>query len=514
MKLQSFKTNVLKATTLAVMCVLGAQTAYAEDAATWYQDGQAALAASKQIVPNAKRAKNVILFVGDGMGVSTVTAARIFEGQLRGVDGERNLLSFEKLPYVAMSKTYSTNQQTADSAPTMTAMVTGVKTNDGVLSVNQNVFNGGTDNAAIQANKLTTILELAEQNGRSTGVVSTARITHATPAATYAHTSTRDWETKTATTPAAGVNDIAAQAIDNFGLGKVGDGIEVFLGGGRTKFLPNTANDPEDAGRKGERTDGRNLITEYQTKFGADYVWNKAQFDAINPANTNRLIGLFERSHMEFEYDRPTDTAKEPSLAEMTDKAIDVLKKNPNGYFLMVEAGRIDHGHHAGNAYRALSDTVALSDAVKKALEKVDLKDTLIIVTADHSHTMTMAGYPARGNPVLGKVINPGETVFALAEDGKPYTTVSYANGKGYHVGSAGEGVYTLPTVAGRPADMTTVDTTDPDFHQEALVPVSAETHAAEDVQVFAGGPKAYLFHGVQEQSYIFHVMKDAFGFN
>ncbi len=507
------KSLSLKASALAALMVLGVPVSYAEDAADWTLDGQTALANAKKLFPNAKKAKNIILFVGDGMGVSTVTAARIFEGQMKGIDGERNLLSFEKLPYVAMSKTYSANQQTADSAPTMTAMVTGVKTNDGVLSVDQSVNNGDSDNALIQANRLTTILEMAEINGLSTGVVSTARITHATPAATYAHTSTRDWETKTATAPAAGVADIAAQAIDNFGAGGVGDGMEVFLGGGRTKFLPNTVNDPEDAGKKGERTDGRNLITEFQTKFDADFVWNKAQFDAFNAAGSKRLIGLFERSHMEFEYDRPNDTGKEPSLAEMTDKAIDVLQKNKKGFFLMVEAGRIDHGHHAGNAYRALSDTVALSDAVKKALEKVDLSDTLVIVTADHSHTMTMAGYPARGNPVLGKVVNPGETAFALAEDGKPYTTISYANGKGYHVGAPGEAVYTLPTAAGRVEDMTNVDTTNPDFHQEALVPAGSETHAAEDVQIFAGGPKAHLFHGVQEQSYIFHVMKDAFGF-
>ena len=498
---------------LAMFNALSIQTTYAEDANTWYQDGQAALATSKQMVPNKNPAKNIILFIGDGMGVSTVTAARIFEGQQKGLDGERNLLSFEKLPYVAMSKTYSANQQTADSAPTMTAIVTGVKTNDGVLSVNQRVLNGDADNAIIQANKLTTILELAEKNGLSTGVVSTARVTHATPAATYAHTSTRDWETKTAAVPAAGVPDIAAQAIDNFGLGKTGDGIEVLLGGGRTKFLPNTVNDPEDAGKKGERTDGRNLIAEYQVKFDANYVWNKTQFDAINLANTHRLIGLFERSHMEFEHDRAADFAKEPSLMEMTDKAIDILKKNPKGYFLMVEAGRIDHAHHAGNAYRALSETVALSDAVKKALGKIDLKDTLIIVTADHSHTMTLAGYPKRGNPILGKVVHPGETAFALGADGKPYTTISYANGKGYHVDSAGEDVYNLPAIAGRTADITAVDTTDPDFHQESLVPAMAETHAAEDVQIFADGPNAYLFHGVQEQSYIFHVMRDAFGF-
>ena len=507
------KSLSLKASAVAVMLALGSQIVYAEDASDWILDGQAALEKAKKLHPNDKRAKNIILFVGDGMGVSTVTAARIFEGQMKNIDGERNLLSFEKLPYLAMSKTYSANQQTSDSAPTMTAMVTGVKTNDGVLSADQTIFNGESNNALIQANKLTTILEMAELNGLSTGVVSTARITHATPAATYAHTSTRDWETKTATTPPAGVKDIAAQAIDNFGSGGIGDGIEVFLGGGRTKFLPNTVSDPEDTTRKGERVDGRNLVTEFQTKFNADFVWNKAQFDAFDAAGSKRLIGLFERSHMEFEHDRPADAGKEPSLAEMTDKAIDVLQKNKKGYFLMVEAGRIDHGHHAGNAYRAFSDTVALSDAVKKALEKVDLKDTLVIVTADHSHTMTMAGYPARGNPVLGKVINPGETAFALAEDGNPYTTISYANGKGYHVGSPGENVYSLPTAAGRVEDMTAVDTTNPDFHQEALVPAGSETHAAEDVQIFAGGPKAHLFHGVQEQSYIFHVMKDAFGF-
>ena len=507
------KSLSLKASAVAVMLALGSPIAYAEDASDWILDGQTALEKAKKLHPNAKRAKNIILFVGDGMGVSTVTAARIFEGQMKNVDGERNLLSFEKLPYLAMSKTYSANQQTSDSAPTMTAMVTGVKTNDGVLSADQTIFNGEANNALIQANKLTTILEMAEMNGLSTGVVSTARITHATPAATYAHTSTRDWETKTATAPPAGIKDIAAQAIDNFGAGGIGDGIEVFLGGGRTKFLPNTVSDPEDTSRKGERVDGRNLVTEFQTKFNADFVWNKAQFDAFDANGSKRLIGLFERSHMEFEHDRPTDAGKEPSLAEMTDKAIDVLQKNRKGYFLMVEAGRIDHGHHAGNAYRAFSDTVALSDAVKKALEKVDLKDTLVIVTADHSHTMTMAGYPVRGNPVLGKVINPGETAFALAEDGNPYTTISYANGKGYHVGSPGEAVYSLPTAAGRVEDMTAVDTTNPDFHQEALVPAGSETHAAEDVQIFAGGPKAHLFHGVQEQSYIFHVMKDAFGF-
>ncbi len=509
---------MMKATAIAVAMALTAPVVFAvEDANFWLNDGAAELAASKRLVPNARRAKNVILFIGDGMGISTITGARIFEGQQRGVDGERNLLAFEKLPYVALSKTYSTNQQTSDSAPTMTAMVSGVKTNDGILSLNQSVARSEPSNIVIQANKVTTILEQAELAGKSTGVVSTARITHATPAACYAHTPNRDWEAN-ANLPAAavtgGAKDIAAQLIDNFGTGAIGDGLEVALGGGRTYFLPNTVNDPEYNTTKGRRTDGRNLTTEFQTKFGGSYVYDKAGFDAINPATTNKLLGLFEPSHMKYEIDRAGDTLGEPSLAEMTTKSIDILKKNPKGYFLMVEAGRIDHGSHAGNAYRTFSDTVALSEAVKATMAKVDMNETLIIVTADHSHTLTIAGYPKRGNPILGKAMSPGRTTPDLASDGKPYTTVGFANGVGYYQNQAGDDVYAQPARAGRIEDMTSVDTEDKNFHQEITVPMQGgETHAGEDVAIFAGGPKAYLFHGVQEQSYIYQVMKEAFGY-
>jgi len=181
--------NRLSLIILIVICAIGTVPAMAENAETWIKDGEAALAASKRLQPELGRAKNVILFVGDGMGLATITASRIFEGQRKGLDGERNQLAFEHLPYLALSKTYSANQQTSDSASTMTAMVTGVKTNDGGLSVNQSVARSEPSNAVIQANKLTTILEKAELSGRSTGIVSTARITHATPAANYAHTS-------------------------------------------------------------------------------------------------------------------------------------------------------------------------------------------------------------------------------------------------------------------------------------------------------------------------------------
>jgi alkaline phosphatase len=107
---------------------------------------------------------------------------------------------------------------------------------------------------------------------------------------------------------------------------------------------------------------------------------------------------------MQFEYERPKDTAGEPTLADMTRAAIARLSRNGNGYVLLVEAARIDHANHYGNAYRALSDTVAMSDAVRAANEATSVDDTLIIVTADHSHVLNFAGYPKRGNPILGKV--------------------------------------------------------------------------------------------------------------
>ena len=220
---------------------------------SYYVKGHNAVAArAAERAP--KRAKNVILFIGDGMGISTVTASRILEGQIQGRDGEKNSLAFEKLPYLALSKTYSANQQTSDSAPTMTAIITGVKTSDGVLSVDQSVARQEKNNAVVQAHKLTTLLELAEARGMATGVVTTARVTHATPAATYAHSSERDWESDGNLPAGATVKDIAAQAIDNFA---VRNGMEVLMGGGRTYFMPNTSFDPEYPSVKGRRKDGR-----------------------------------------------------------------------------------------------------------------------------------------------------------------------------------------------------------------------------------------------------------------
>lgn len=474
-----------------LIAVLMPVSGHAEDAATWREDGNRALAAAKRLKPNTQPAKNIILMVGDGMGMTTVTASRIFAGQQLGLDGERYQLAFEQLPYVALSKTYSANQQTADSAPTMSAMVTGVKTNDGVLSLTQSVKPNETEAAVVQAHTVPTILELAKASGRAVGVVTTTRITHATPAATYAHSANRDWESDRDLPEGVQIKDIAAQLIDRFAPG---DGLEVVLGGGRSNLMPASQADPEYPAQWGKRQDRRDLIAEFQQKFDAHYVWNQAQFAAIDPAKTPRLLGLFEPSHLQYEHDRPQDKAGEPSLSDMASKAVQILRQHPRGFFLMVEGGRIDHASHAGNAYRTLSETAEFSRAVQAVLSQVDLTDTLVIVTADHSHTLTLGGYPKRGNPILGAVVEPEHPTPSTALDGQPYTTLQFANGSG-----------------ARAQRWAQQDTQDADYHQAALVPLAAETHGGEDVAIFAGGPNAYLLHGVQEQSYLFYVMKDAF---
>ena len=463
----------------------------------WFAAGRAAVERSVALRDGASAAvaKNVILFVGDGMGVSTVTAARILEGQLRGEPGEENLLFFESFPNVALSRTYNTDAQVPDSAGTMTAMATGVKTRIGLISVSEATVPGDCDSAV--GNELQTFLELAEQHGLATGIVSTARLTHATPAANYAHSAARSFESDadiaSRENPGECV-DIARQLIEFAANNPGSDGLEVALGGGRGAFLPDRDGaDPEDGGA-GRRLDGRDLTQEWVERHeNAAYVWNTGQFAAIDPESTSHLLGLFESSHMEYELDRETDAAGEPSLSELTAKSIEMLSRNPDGYYLNVEAGRIDHAHHEISPRRALVDTIEFAKAVQTAYEMVDLSETLIIVTADHSHVFTIAGYPHRGNPILGTVADAaGEP--ELAADGMPYTTLGYINGPN----------------PGRDEDLGEVDTTHESFRSQTLVPLGSETHGGEDVAVYAIGPGADLVRGVMEQNVIFHIMLEA----
>jgi alkaline phosphatase len=381
--------------------------------------------------------------------------------------------------------------------------MTGVKMNNDVISMSTETaafdvagasYLVGADGTcpATNGKPVTTLLELAKAAGRGTGVVTTTRITHATPAATYAHICHRDAE-----------NTIAAQMV----LGGAGynpalaDGIDVVLGGGRRHFLPSTT-----SGSK--RTDSRDLLAEMAAK-GYTVAATRAEMVAAGTAPGQRLLGLFTMDHMAYDLDRVP--ANEPSLAEMTGKAIDVLKNNGKGFFLMVEGGRIDHALHSTNARRALQDTVAFDDAIQAAIDRLQvidpgLKNTLIVVTADHDHTMVLNGYAKRTGPttatspgVLGLVKNVITGANVTDTGANPFTIIGFGNGES------------------RPATrtaLTDAQVADVDYHQESVIPMPAggETHGGTDVFIGATGLGAPSFTGIIENVEVFGLVRKAAG--
>lgn len=486
-----------------------------ETAQWWYTSGAAHAARNGAMTGSAR---NVIVFLGDGMSLTTVAAARILAGQRAGTPGEEHLLAWEHFPHTALARTYNVDAQTPDSAGTMTAIASGVKTRAGVVGIGPAALRG--DCAASADARLASLLDIAQGAGLRTGIVTTTRVTHATPAAMYAHSPDRNWENDAQLPPdaaAAGCRDIASQLV----APRSGHAPDVVFGGGRMHFMAQGQVDPEHADRRGRRTDGRDLVAEWRAANpGGAFVWNRDQLAAAG--DRSPVLGLFEYDHLRYEHDRQADPG-EPSLAELTTAAIARLSGSDTGYLLLVEAGRIDHAHHEGNAYRALTDTIALSDAVAAAMAATSDNDSLVMVTADHAHTLTFAGYPIRGNPILGKVVgSSGEEADpdAYARDGTglPYTTLGYANGPGHAGASA-----TQPAgpkrhrhrasdqrpATGRP-DLTAVDTTDPDYLQEATVPLASESHGGDDVGVWASGPGSAAVRGSLEQHVLYHLLVQA----
>ena len=441
--------------------------------------------------------KNILFFLGDGMGMTTMTAARIYKV---GEDGE---LTMDTLPETAFIKTFSANAQVTDSAPSMAAYMTGVKMNNEVISMSPETsaydpvtlkdYLSGADTACPTTGNgkpVTTMLELAKTAGMGTGVITTTRITHATPAVTYSHLCHRDGE-----------NTIAAQMVPG-GAGynaALSDGVDVVMGGGLRHFLPK-----ETAGSS--RTDSRDLVAEMK-KAGYNYAASRSEFDKL-PAS-GKLLGLFTSSHMSYDLDR--DAAKEPSLAEMTSRSIDQLKGNSKGFFLMVEGGRIDHALHETTARKALQDTVAFDDAIKIAIDKMkaidpDLKNTLIVVTADHDHTLVLNGYAARtgkttdANPgVLGLLRSYVDGVLGKDIGGNPFSIIGFGNGENRPVARTA---------------LTDAQVFDKNYHQEATIPTTAgsETHGGADVFLGAIGKGSENFAGVMENIAVFGLIRKATG--
>ncbi|XP_050834015.1 alkaline phosphatase, germ cell type [Serinus canaria] len=457
----------------------------------WNKGARRRLELALALQPAAQRAKNIILFMGDGMGLSTMSAARIYKGQLAGDSGEESILAMETFPHMALAKTYTIDRQVPDSAGTGTAYLCGVKANAKTLGLSGAAVYGKCHTTF--GNEVDSVLHRARLAGKSVGIVTTTRVQHASPGAAYAHSASRGWYADANMPKDAlqdGCKDIAYQLVHN-------TDINVILGGGRMYMTPKQTPDPEypeDPDQNGTRKDGRDLIAEWlSAKQGARYVWDKKGLDAVKDDSVSHLMGLFEPKDMKYELNRNTST--DPSIVEMMEKAIRILRRNPKGFFLFVEddhilcaGGRIDHGHHSGRAKQALMEAVMLDRAVARAGELTSPADTLTVVTADHSHVFTFGGSTPRGNSIFG--LAPKK-----AKDKRAYTSILYGNGPGYSIHDGARPAASLPAAE------------DKDYRQQAAVPLETETHSGEDVVVLAQGPMAHLFHGVQEQHYIAHAM-------
>jgi len=441
-------------------------------------------------------AKSIVIFVGAGLSPSVVTAARV------GRYKEDGALTIDGLPYVARVRTSSLDAQGADSAAAVSAMLTGVKVRNDVVAMDGNTKSvgfapgrdpirniPGADNrcpANGNGGPSPTLIELAIAKGKATGVVTTARLTGAGASSAYAHVCHRDTE-----------YEIARQAVPG-GLGyndKLGRGVDVMLGGISTYWRP------YEAGKRPRgRADGRELIGELQTR-GYTYVTDLVSLNAAPATANTKLIGLFDfadgdgpwQGAMSHESDR--DPNREPSLAQMTGRALDVLMKNPAGFVLVVDADGINSALRGGSARRALADTIALDDAVKVAIEKVDLGNTIVIVAGDHATTLAYIGGGRRGVDVLGLQTDPVTGKSLIDSDGNTYTSLVYGTG---------------PNRPDKRASLDTPTVLNRDYLQESAIKLPRGMGSSADVVVYATGIGAERFRGSIDHPKIFTLLRSA----
>jgi alkaline phosphatase len=385
------KGTLVAASAAALFCGLGLMPAHAADDE---------LAAARKAGP----AKNVILFIGDGMGVSEVTAARYYQY------GARGQMNFDKLRYTGFQTTWSLKpgpgprydvDYAPDSAATGTMWATGKKT------VDERISQGPSEALDKPGKNLRTILEVFQGQDKRVGNVSTAEITDATPAVLNAKMSLRGCQgpkdmgaCPTETKASGGLGSIAEQTVDHK--------VDVVLGGGRGRF------DETGGAIAGGPDDGKTVL-ESAKRQGYKVIGAKNELEGLKRADMP-VLGLFTAGNMTTEWSGPQATSEnggagveahkcgknnrpsnEPSLALMTEKAIELLE-NKNGFFLQVEGASIDKQDHAANACGQIGETVAFDKAIGVALKyQEEHPDTLIVVTADHSHTSLIVAEDSSG---------------------------------------------------------------------------------------------------------------------
>ncbi|BES92024.1 alkaline phosphatase [Nesidiocoris tenuis] len=384
-------------------------------------------------------------------------------------------------------------------------MMSGIKGISGTMGTDYRVPRSDCSASLNTETWTTSNALIAQHAGKATGVVTNTRVTHATPASVYAHSAERDWECDSVMPPSArACKDIARQLIED----EPGRNLNVIMGGGIQAFISEPSkysNDPLDTWAC-MRNDSRDLIREWKShkeQLSASHavVHDAGSLKNVDTEKTEYLLGLFGNGHMSFNYLRDKTDKGQPSLAQMATTAVKILKNNPNGFFLMVEGGLIDYAHHRGRAKVALDEGIELNEAVNQTvhlLEELNIKDeTLLIVTSDHCHTLSINGYPERGSSMLG-------IADKSSADGISYTTLTYA------VSGPENFQYEVVNGVARRRDPLQDDTTSWDYHQQATIAQDESKHGGGDVNIYATGPMAHLFHHVHEQSYVAHVVQYA----
>lgn len=397
------------------------------------------------------------------------------------------------------------DKQVPDSASTATALFGGVKSNYGTNGVDAGVARADCYSSLNKSHHVESILHWAQKAGKGTGFVTTTRVTHATPASLFANVPERGWECD-ATMPEEAKNlgclDIGRQLVEE----EPGQKMNVIMGGGRQCLVSGVEDTPEDPidTWSCNSKDGRNLIE----KWKADKMEKEQTFavlqnnsDLANLDVSNEFVlGVFANGHLAYDHERDKGDSGMPSLEEMTTAALRVLRKHQKGFFLVVEGGMIDQAHHRGWAKTALSELSAMDDAVAATVKLMarELEETLIIVTSDHAHTLSMNGYPDKGNSIFGVAQNS-------KADGIPYTTLTYGTGgpDGFQMEVDSEGKV-------HRRDPTLDNLEDYKYVQQVGIATDENIHGGVDVAVHATGPMAHLFHCVHENSYVAHVISYA----
>ncbi|MER2089928.1 MAG: alkaline phosphatase [Sporosarcina sp.] len=388
-----------------------------------------------------EKVENIIFMIPDGYSSSYATNYRLFKGEESVMDPH----------LVGMHRTYSANSEVTDSAAAGTAMATGTKTNNGIISMDP------------AGNKLETILQAAEKSGKSSGLVATSTITHATPAVFGSHVETR-----------ANEKDIAPQLLQN--------DVDVILGGGKKYFSDDLLNKAKQ--------DGYEIVSEAQS--------------LTTVKKADKLIGLFAEDSLSPELDR--EATDEPSLQDMTSAAIDVLSNDKDGFFLMVEGSQIDWAGHANDAAWAMKDTEAFEKAVEAALDfaKKD-KKTLVVIAGDHdTGGMSVGGYGGSGAnlEILKDVTATGDFMASQLNEERSniqevvlnYTGITLSETEGNQIKQASNPALQINSI----------------ISKHALVGWTHTGHTGTDIPVYAYGPQAHKFAGLIENTDFPQLMAEA----